>query len=165
MLRSQKAPWTKYHNVVGLLPKSGIWAHFSGVGDGIVSFSSAHLDEVESEMVVQADHVAVHTHPRSILEVRRILLEHLQEFDSNSTSAAAEPARFHVHQPASPAQQPSAYWNRGQVFNDNQVAPAIYSAPATPPNTAPHPPATGGSCQCDCCRKKELPRFDYSGLK
>jgi hypothetical protein len=41
-----------------------------------VSYNSAHLDNVESEITVPADHVTVHQHPRAILEVRRILLEH-----------------------------------------------------------------------------------------
>ena len=36
-----------------------------------------HLDNVASEIVVPADHLEVHRHPLAILEVRRILLEHL----------------------------------------------------------------------------------------
>ncbi len=48
-------------------------------GDGVVSYQSAHLDGVLSEVVVTADHTHVHQHPLAVLEVRRILLEHLQE--------------------------------------------------------------------------------------
>jgi len=44
-----------------------------------VPYSSAHLDSVESELVVPADHMQVHQHPLGIMEVRRILLEHLQQ--------------------------------------------------------------------------------------
>jgi hypothetical protein len=40
------------------------------------------LEDVESEIVVPADHVNLHRHPRSVLEVRRILLEHLDELNS-----------------------------------------------------------------------------------
>jgi hypothetical protein len=53
----------------------------SEVGDGVVPYSSAHIDEALSELVVPADHYHVHHHPLAILEVRRILLEHLREVD------------------------------------------------------------------------------------
>ena len=38
---------------------------------------SARIDGVASELVVPADHTTVHCHPLAVLEVRRILLEHL----------------------------------------------------------------------------------------
>jgi hypothetical protein len=41
------------------------------------------MKDVESEVVVNADHVRLQTVPKTILEVRRILLEHLQEVDQN----------------------------------------------------------------------------------
>jgi len=49
-----------------------------GGSDGIVEYSSSHLDEVRSELVVHSGH-SVQTHPVAIYEVRRILLEHLKE--------------------------------------------------------------------------------------
>ena len=45
-------------------------------GDGVVPYSSAHLDGADSELVVPADHFHVHQHPLAVREVRRILLEH-----------------------------------------------------------------------------------------
>ena len=54
-----------------------------GEGDGIVEFANAHLEHVSSEIVVDAEHTGVHRHPRSILEVRRILLDHLKEVGSS----------------------------------------------------------------------------------
>ncbi len=47
-------------------------------GDGIVEFESAHMDDVASEIVVEAEHSKIHSQPRATLEVRRVLLEHLQ---------------------------------------------------------------------------------------
>lgn len=47
--------------------------------DGVVPYSSAHLDGVDSELIVTADHLHVHHHPLAIREVRRILLEHWNE--------------------------------------------------------------------------------------
>jgi hypothetical protein len=48
-------------------------------GDGIVRYDSAHIEDAESEVIVQADHMKVHHHPRAVQEVRRILYLHLQE--------------------------------------------------------------------------------------
>ncbi len=49
--------------------------------DGIVSYSSSHLDGAESELVVPSGHSA-HYHPLAILEVRRILSEHVGDTGS-----------------------------------------------------------------------------------
>lgn len=78
-LASQRGPNVKYHNIVGEVPHEGFINRFSKGSDGIVPFDSAHMTDVESEIVVSADHVTVHRHPRAVLEVRRILLEHNQE--------------------------------------------------------------------------------------
>jgi pimeloyl-ACP methyl ester carboxylesterase len=46
-----------------------------GQSDGVVSYESAHIEGVESELVVHSGHSA-QSQPEVILEVRRILLEH-----------------------------------------------------------------------------------------
>jgi pimeloyl-ACP methyl ester carboxylesterase len=46
--------------------------------DGVVSYSSAHIDGVASEFIVHSGHSAQEA-PQAIEEVRRILLENLQE--------------------------------------------------------------------------------------
>jgi len=46
--------------------------------DGVVSYESAHLDGVESELVVRSDH-SVQWAPEAIEEVRRILLLHAED--------------------------------------------------------------------------------------
>ena len=79
-----------YHNIVGVVPEDSFWNRFSERGDGVVDFESAHREDFQSEIVVDADHMTVHAHPRAILEVRRILLEHL--------------AQVRRHRPWSPAQ-------------------------------------------------------------
>jgi hypothetical protein len=45
----------------------------------VVTVDSAHMNDVVSEIVVAAQHTSIHSTPRSILEVRRILIEHLRE--------------------------------------------------------------------------------------
>ena len=46
--------------------------------DGVVNYSSAHIEPVASELVVHSGH-STQDHPETIEEVRRILLEHLRE--------------------------------------------------------------------------------------
>jgi hypothetical protein len=46
--------------------------------DGVVSYRSAHLDDVESELVVASGHSS-QSNPLVVREVRRILLEHLTQ--------------------------------------------------------------------------------------
>jgi hypothetical protein len=79
LLRARAAPETRLHNIVGVLSRSGFVAQLSEEGDGVVSYQSAHLVDADSELIVTADPLNVHRHPLSILEVRRILLEHEQE--------------------------------------------------------------------------------------
>jgi triacylglycerol esterase/lipase EstA (alpha/beta hydrolase family) len=48
-----------------------------GQNDGVVAYSSAHLEEAQSEFIVfHSDH-STQAHPDTIQETRRILLEHL----------------------------------------------------------------------------------------
>jgi hypothetical protein len=53
--------------------------------DGVVKYTSAHVDYVESEFIVQSPH-SCQSHPLVIEEVRRILLKHLQQ-DGRLSSA------------------------------------------------------------------------------
>jgi pimeloyl-ACP methyl ester carboxylesterase len=46
--------------------------------DGVVSYQSAHIPEAESELVVRSGH-SVQADPRTVAEVRRILLLHLAQ--------------------------------------------------------------------------------------
>jgi pimeloyl-ACP methyl ester carboxylesterase len=52
-------------------------------GDGVVSYQSAHLDDVESELVVKSGHSS-QSNPVVIGEVRRILIEHLAEAEAEA---------------------------------------------------------------------------------
>jgi hypothetical protein len=90
MATGDRPPWVKYHNVVGRQPAK-TWLHaLAGEGDGVVSLESARMDDVESELIVEADHMTVHAHPAAVLEVRRILLEHLAELRGHASTARAE---------------------------------------------------------------------------
>ena len=49
-----------------------------GKNDGVVDYDSAHIEGVESELVVRSPH-SCQSNPHTMAEVRRILLEHLAE--------------------------------------------------------------------------------------
>ena len=51
-----------------------------GADDGVVSYASAHLEGVESEVLVPAGH-SCQSHPRTTIELRRILREHIRLLD------------------------------------------------------------------------------------
>jgi pimeloyl-ACP methyl ester carboxylesterase len=92
ILAAQTGPGVKYHNIVGLVPRQGFVSKLSEEGDGVVGFTSAHLDNVDSELVVAEEHMNVHRHPLAILEVRRILLDHAAELEQTANLAAGAPA-------------------------------------------------------------------------
>jgi pimeloyl-ACP methyl ester carboxylesterase len=79
MLQAHKSNVTQYHNVVGVVEEKSWLGNWTAEGDGVVSYASATRPDFSTEVVVDADHVSVHAHPRSILEVRRILLDHLAQ--------------------------------------------------------------------------------------
>lgn len=89
MLASERPPWVKFHNIVGIVSKKKLLGRISDPGDGVVSYESAHLEDAASEIVVEADHVSVHQHPLAILEVRRILLEHSHAMYAESAQPRA----------------------------------------------------------------------------
>jgi pimeloyl-ACP methyl ester carboxylesterase len=80
-----RPPGVHYHSIIGVLPHTNrlLDALLPGGDsregtDGIVPYSSAHLEGVDSELVVPVDHFNVHCQPLAVQEVRRILMEHLQ---------------------------------------------------------------------------------------
>ena len=63
------------HSIIG-----DMWHAGSTNGtDSLVAYWSSHVDGVESEKVVHADHMTIHKKIPAITEVRRILLKHLSE--------------------------------------------------------------------------------------
>lgn len=113
MLQSPIPADVKYHNIIGVQSKSGFLAKNSERGDGVVSAESAHLDIAVSEITVDADHMSVHRHPQSVLEVRRVLIEHLDDVNLNNTPQVrrafelATPEQRHSHQPPLMARAPN----------------------------------------------------------
>jgi len=67
------APGIKADSIIAVLPE---YSDYKMGNDGVVNYSSAHIDGVESEFIVRDQH-SCQENPLVIEEVRRILLEHL----------------------------------------------------------------------------------------
>lgn len=75
-LRELRTPcWVTTHSIIGTAHQSLV----SGPDDCVVPASSARLPGVTSELEVPATHTRVHHHPQTVMEIERILLEHLNE--------------------------------------------------------------------------------------
>ncbi|MDD3119389.1 MAG: alpha/beta fold hydrolase [Victivallales bacterium] len=70
-------PAVTYHSIVGNRNGDGI----VGGSDGVVPYSSSHLDGAASELIVKSGH-SVQDTPKGIQEIKRILLLHLREVDA-----------------------------------------------------------------------------------
>jgi pimeloyl-ACP methyl ester carboxylesterase len=66
------APGVTAHSIIAIKGGGAV----NDLGDGVVTYRSAHLDEAVSELIVRSGH-SVQSHPEAIEEIRRILLQHL----------------------------------------------------------------------------------------
>jgi len=80
------SPTVKAHSIVAIdgddQPPDG--------GDGIVKYTSAHLDHMQSEFIVRSFHSCLNE-PATIEEVRRILYEHLSSIPAAATQSPPKP--------------------------------------------------------------------------
>ncbi len=102
-IRDLRPPcWVSIHTILGNASVSAL----DGPGDCVVSVGSARHPGVVSELEVPAIHTRVHHHPRSVLEVRRILECHLVESGVGPTAGpigpGAAPPRFTAVSPPAP---------------------------------------------------------------
>ncbi|MEZ6087924.1 MAG: hypothetical protein R3C05_07855 [Pirellulaceae bacterium] len=100
MARAKRNPNVKYHNIFGKAIHQTPFGEIEDNGDGIVSIKSAKLKEAVSEIDVEATHTDIHTKPKTILEVRRVLLEHAAEIDARDRVANL-PVPNHAIEPVS----------------------------------------------------------------
>ena len=90
MLAAHRPPWVKYHNIVGVVPKQ--WC-VEAFGATATAWCRQQRDTSTTrcrEITVPADHTTVHTHPAAVLEVRRILLEHLADLRGQQAASVAQ---------------------------------------------------------------------------
>jgi len=66
------SPKVTAHSIIAVDDDSPL----ESAGDGVVKYESAHVEGVESELIVRSPHSGMQAAPQTIEEVRRILLEH-----------------------------------------------------------------------------------------
>lgn len=80
------APGVHLHSIVSVTGSGPV----EQGDDGVVGYGSAHLDGAESEFIVRHGH-SCQNEPETILEVRRIMLEHLSAIPRAATDPTALP--------------------------------------------------------------------------
>ena len=72
-----------FNNIIGQTVKRGFFASTPTptTGDGVVSIESARSRFADSEVIIPAEHMSIHQHPKCILEVRKILTQNLVDKD------------------------------------------------------------------------------------
>jgi pimeloyl-ACP methyl ester carboxylesterase len=76
-------PGIKAHSIIPVLDERDL----RKARDGVVAYQSAHVDYVESELIVHSPHCCLNQ-PAAIEEVRRILLQHLKELPPSAAQSA-----------------------------------------------------------------------------
>jgi pimeloyl-ACP methyl ester carboxylesterase len=120
------APEVKAHSIIpvtgGLPPE--------GQGDGVVKYDSAHIDGVESELVVTHQSHSAQANPLAIEEVRRILLKHAEAVCAESGVACGD-----APPPAKPevAPEPRRRPRRGSTGARRSGTRTLRRAPARTP--------------------------------
>lgn len=97
MMTADADPRVRFHNIIGVYDNPGPTAIFGGSSepsDGVVSVESARCPDAVSQIEIPAEHSDVHQHPRAVLEVRRILTEHVQ--DVFARRRASDRSRYQV---------------------------------------------------------------------
>lgn len=68
-----------YHNIFAVQPQRDALGYD---GDGVVEIASAKRDDFDSQLMIEATHTTAHRHPLTILELQRILMEHLDQVEN-----------------------------------------------------------------------------------
>src|SRR5262249_56692239 len=72
--RLPRAPWVTAHSIIGKVGNGPL----ETCSDGVVPYSSSHLEWVASEKIINRSHF-LQDDPQTIVELRRILFLHLAE--------------------------------------------------------------------------------------
>src|SRR6185369_10203774 len=87
MARTPVAPGVHAHSIVAVAGNGPV----EGSNDGVVEYSSSHLDGVDSEYIVRSTH-STQSNPYTIEEVRRILLLHAADACSRNACDSPHPS-------------------------------------------------------------------------
>jgi len=101
LLQARSGRDVSYHNIYGSYNQNTIPERLGWVkpGDGVVETSSARADDAVSEIEIQSPHNTIHQNPLAILEVKRILLEHLVDNNRTQPDTLVRPVSAEMLQP------------------------------------------------------------------
>lgn len=76
----QISPSVRYHSIIGNHTNTNQQGDAVGktISDGIVPYTSSHLEGAASEIIVEGKH-NTHENPKTIVQLRKILHEHLDQ--------------------------------------------------------------------------------------
>lgn len=77
--RLQMNPKVHYHSIIGNTREGELIAS----NDGVVPYTSSHLEGAESEYIVPSGHSTCQYHPLTVLEIQRILYDHLDSVQTD----------------------------------------------------------------------------------
>ncbi len=106
LAEAKYSPNVTFHNIVGNLQDPSFFQRRIGKGDGVVNLASAQVKDAVSELEVDAPHTTIQMTGKAIFEVRRILLEHIEQVDSEDRVAVRVKGPMKV-EPEASGQQPS----------------------------------------------------------
>jgi pimeloyl-ACP methyl ester carboxylesterase len=98
-------PGITAHSIIAVLGEGPI----TGKTDGVVAYASAHIDGVESEKIVRSGH-STQSHPETIEEVGRILIEHLGSSPISRESKGSSAVENRSELDLSPINSWAALW-------------------------------------------------------
>ncbi|MEZ6092726.1 MAG: alpha/beta fold hydrolase [Pirellulaceae bacterium] len=93
LMIASAADGVHYHNIAGHLEKQTMLAKLTKLpeGDGVVAITSSQAPFAVSSIEVDEEHSLLHQHPATIMEVKRVLLEHLKSLEPEFTPLAELP--------------------------------------------------------------------------
>jgi pimeloyl-ACP methyl ester carboxylesterase len=83
LAESSTPPTVHAHNIVGITKHD---VPLEQNTDGVVPYTSAHRTDVESELVIRAEHSSIQRHPAAVNELWKILKLHINDVDTRNRS-------------------------------------------------------------------------------
>lgn len=101
LLSAQTGEGVHFHNIYGAQPQNPLKLRLglAEEGDGVIAVESARIADAQSEIEINAAHNTIHQNPLAILEVKKILLQHLVEGNRLQPGQLIRPVNGDMLQP------------------------------------------------------------------
>lgn len=127
-----RPPWVTYNNIYGEVDEGNWFSRFHGPSDGVVPVPSAQAKFAATHLAVPAEHQTIHRHPKTVLEMRRILRDHLAMLDQEAaTRHAQQHAMWVAQQQQQPPGEPAgAAGTRWEIAPGDRSSHSLFASPA-----------------------------------